>query len=45
MELTLLGANLLQGHHLEDDGIISGVVPTEVERSFTARLTVFLGPQ
>ena len=41
-ELSLLGANLLQARHLEDDGVFSGVIPTQVERSVTARITVGL---
>ena len=39
-ELNLLGKNLLLDRHLEDDGRLSGLIPTEVERSVTARIRV-----
>ena len=39
-ELSLFGKNLLQGRHFEDNGIGSGVVPTQVQRSVTARVSV-----
>ncbi len=42
-ELSLMGMNLLQRRHYEDDGVQSGLIPTQVERSFTARVSVLLG--
>jgi outer membrane receptor protein involved in Fe transport len=44
-ELALQGTNLLQKRHLEDNGVLSGVLPTQVERSVTARITVGLGTE
>ena len=41
----LLGTNLTRERHLEDDGVLSGVIPTEVERALTARLTLRLGTE
>jgi len=42
IELNVTGKNLLQRRHFEDDGVYSGVLPTEVERSVIARFTVQL---
>jgi outer membrane receptor protein involved in Fe transport len=40
LELSLLGKNLLQERHLEDDGVNSGLIPTEIDRSVMARIRV-----
>jgi len=39
-EASVFGRNLLKERHLEDNGVISGLVPTEVERNFVARVGV-----
>jgi iron complex outermembrane receptor protein len=38
IQLSLLGRNLVQKRHLEDNGVLSGLIPTEVQRSVTARI-------
>lgn len=39
-ELGLLGKNLFVKPHYEDNGVRSGVVPTQVDPSLTARLSI-----